>query len=105
MECSGRAFTVFHWCFDFGTVAGPTLSALIAANTNWTYTYKWTTGLVGAAIVLVFIFLEETSWDRGEGVVNLVPAANFFANRIATFLPGSRVTSKTTFAQTVREST
>ena len=82
-------------------MAGPTLSALIAANTNWTYTYKWTTGLVGAAIVLVFLFLEETSWDRGEGVVNLVPAANFFTNRIATFLPGTRVTSGTTFAQTV----
>jgi hypothetical protein len=22
----GRAFTVFHYCFDFGTVAGPTLA-------------------------------------------------------------------------------
>lgn len=22
----GRAFTVFHWCFDSGTVAGPTIS-------------------------------------------------------------------------------
>jgi MFS family permease len=25
----GRAFTVFHWCFDFGTVAGPTISVCI----------------------------------------------------------------------------
>ncbi len=42
-------------------LVGPTISALIAANTNWTYTYKWTAGLVGASIVTVFLFLEETS--------------------------------------------
>jgi MFS family permease len=98
---SGRAFTVFHWCFDFGTVAGPTISALIAAHTNWTYTYKWTAGLIGAAIIPVFFFLEETSWGREEGAVNIPPPVNFFAGRIATFFPGNRVTPKTTLTQTV----
>jgi hypothetical protein len=101
--CSGRAFTVFHWCFDFGTVAGPTLSALIAARTDWTYTYKWTAGLVAASTLLVFFFLQETSWDREEGAVNYPPPANFFAGRIATFFPGNRVSPKTTFAQTVQK--
>jgi MFS family permease len=28
----GRAFTVFHWCFDFGTVAGPTLSVCMPST-------------------------------------------------------------------------
>jgi MFS family permease len=44
----GRAFTVFHWCFDFGTVAGPTISAFIDAKTSWTNAYKWSAGLVGS---------------------------------------------------------
>ena len=94
---------MFHWCFDFGTVAGPTLSALIAARTDWTYTYKWTAGLVAASILLVFFFLLETSWDREEGAVNYPPPANYFAGRIATFFPGNRVSPKTTFAQTVQK--
>jgi MFS family permease len=98
---AGRAFTVFHWCFDFGTVAGPTISALIAAHTNWTYTYKWTAGLVGAAIIPVFFFLEETSWNREEGAVNITPPVNFFASRIATFFPGNKVTPKITLTQMV----
>ena len=80
---------------------GPTISALIAAYTNWTYTYKWTAGLVGAAIVPVFFLLQETSWDRDEEAVNTPPPVNFLAGRIATFFPGNRVTHKTTFAQTV----
>ncbi|KAE9379667.1 MFS general substrate transporter [Stipitochalara longipes BDJ] len=101
----GRAFTIFHWCFDFGTVAGPTLSALIAAHTDWTYTYKWTAGLVGAAIILVFLFLQETSWNRAKGATNTPSPAKFLASRIATFFPGIRVTPNTTFAQTLKSAT
>ena len=97
----GRAFTVFSWCFDFGTVAGPTLSALISANTNWTNAYKWTAGLVGFTLITVFLFLHETSWDRTPGAINPAPPTSFFANRIATFFPGNRVTPKTTFVKTV----
>ena len=105
IEDLGRAFTLFHWCFDFGTVAGPTLSALIAAHTNWTYTYKWTAGLVGTAIILAFLLLEETSWNREEGAVNIPPTSKFIRSRFATFFPGNRVTPTTTSAQTVGSST
>jgi MFS family permease len=100
----GRAFTVFHWCFDFGTVAGPTISALISANTTWRNAYWWTAGLAFLAAVLVFLFLHETSWNRELDAVNPNPPSSFIGNRIATFLPGTKVTPKTTFARTVRAS-
>ncbi|KAF5868208.1 putative polyamine transporter protein [Botrytis fragariae] len=98
----GRAFTVFHWCFDFGTVAGPTLSALISAKSVWMNAYRWTAGLVGLAVILVFLFLHETSWDRTPGAMNPDPPSSFIANRIATFLPGTKVTPKTSFSQTLK---
>ncbi|KAM3084098.1 hypothetical protein ACMFMG_001796 [Clarireedia jacksonii] len=101
----GRAFTVFHWCFDFGTVAGPTISALISANTTWRNTYWWTAGLAFLAAVLVVLFLHETSWNREPHAVNPDSPASFVANRIATFLPGTRVTPKSdfrTFARTLQ---
>ena len=97
----GRAFNVFHWCFDFGTVAGPTISALIAAKTNWTYTYKWTAGLVAASIVAVFLFLEETSWDRSPDAIKKVLPQAFFASRIASFFPGNKVAPKTSLIKMV----
>ncbi|KAI9642425.1 hypothetical protein NHQ30_009230 [Ciborinia camelliae] len=98
----GRAFTVFYWCFDFGTVAGPTLSALISAKSVWMNAYRWTSGLVGLAVIFVFLFLHETSWDRTPGAVNPDPPSSFIANRMATFLPGTKVTPKTSLSQTLK---
>ncbi|KAF7885854.1 uncharacterized protein EAF02_004363 [Botrytis sinoallii] len=93
---------VFHWCFDFGTVAGPISSALISAKSEWMNAYRWTAGLVDLAVILVFLFLHETSWDRTPGAVNPDPPSSFIANRIATFLPGTKVTSRTSFSQTLK---
>jgi MFS family permease len=98
----GRAFTVFHWCFDFGTVAGPTISALIDANTSWIYAYVGTSGLVGVALILVFAFMHETTWDRRPNATNVEAPQGFLSNRIATFLPGNRVTLHTPFSDTLR---
>ena len=97
----GRAFSVFHWCFDFGTVAGPTLSAFIDAKTSWTNAYKWTSGLVGFALLMVFVFLHETSWYREPGSVNPSPPKSFMPNRIATFFPGIKITPNASFGQAV----
>jgi MFS family permease len=97
----GRAFTVFHCCFNFGTVAGPTLSAFVSASGSWTGAYWWTAGLVGGTLVPVFWFLEDTTWDRGIGALNINAPGGFLANRLATFCPGSKVTPKTSFVGTV----
>lgn len=87
----GRAFTLFHFFFDFGTVAGPTLCAFVAAGREWSDAYWWVCALAGFAAIFSFLFLHETGWDR-TGVSSFrVPAGGFWNNRVATFLPGTRV--------------
>ncbi|RFU34879.1 hypothetical protein B7463_g1455, partial [Scytalidium lignicola] len=98
----GRAFTAFHWCFNFGSVAGPTLSAFIASGRSWTLEFWWTVGLLGASIIFVFLFLHETAWVREKGGANPDPPTSFIANRFATFFPGSRITPKASMKQTLR---
>jgi len=92
----GRAFTAFHWCLNFGSMAGPTLSAFIAANRSWTLEFWWTVGLVGAAVICCFFFLHETAWDRENEGNNPSVIDGFVANRFATFFVGDRVTPKST---------
>lgn len=98
----GRAFTAFHWCLNFGSVAGPTLSAYISSNRSWTLEFWWTVGLLGFTIICCLLFMHETSWVREADAVNSPAPENFFANRIATFFPGTKVTPKSTARQTVR---
>lgn len=97
----GRAFTIFHWCFDFGTVAGPTISAFISSKTSWTYAYWWTIALVGFTLFPVFFFLHDTSWNRYVGAINSPAPTGFFTNRYVTFCIGTKLTPKTTVRQTV----
>jgi len=99
----GRAFTIFHCALDMGTVAGPTLSAFISTGHSWTSAFYWATALSGFAALTCFCFLYETSWNREEGADNTLKTApeGFFASRIATFFPGSRVTPDTSFSQCV----
>jgi MFS family permease len=100
----GRSFTVFHCFFSFGTVAGPTLSAFVSAHGSWTGAYWWTTGLVGGTLIPVFLFLDNTSWERGLNAVNTPAPENFLANRFATFCLGSKVTPHISFVETVSAS-
>lgn len=97
----GRAFTAFHWCLNFGSVAGPTLSAFISSNRSWTLEFWWTVGLLGFTVILCFLFMHETSWVREPEALNPAAPEGFVANRFATFFPGSKVTPKTTLRQTV----
>jgi hypothetical protein len=99
----GRAFTIFHYAFDFGTVAGPTLGAFVAATGSWTSAYWYTTALAGFALIVCSFFLYETSWDRAPGTDHSQAfPEGFFASRIATFFPGTRVTPYTSFIGTLK---
>jgi MFS family permease len=98
----GRAFTAFHWCLNFGSVAGPTLSAYISSNRSWTLEFWWTVGLLGVAIISCLLFMHETAWVREPDAVNSPAPDGFFANRFATFFPGTRVTPKSSARQTAR---
>jgi MFS family permease len=98
----GRAFTIFHYCFDFGTVAGPTLGAFVASAGSWTYPYWFTVGLSSLALIVCLLFLHETAWDREPGADHSkVPPESFAANRIATFFPGTKVTPYNSFLDVV----
>lgn len=97
----GRAFSVFHFCLNLGPAAGPTLSAFISSTGKWTLEFWWTVGLVGGAVICVFLFLHETSWDREPGAVNIIAPEGFLANRWATFFPGTKVTKAMSLRQIV----
>lgn len=87
----GKAFAVFEILIIFAVVGGGTLGGFIAHNNNWDLVFWWTLGPVGAAMILVFVFVEETSYERNDqksGRISL--PKSWLANRVATFLPGSR---------------
>ena len=101
----GRVFTILHLALNFGASAGPTFSGFIAAKRYWPVEYWWSVALLGHTLILVFLFLEETSFDRSEGAINQKPPESWLANRIQTifpFLPGKNTVIKpATLAETV----
>jgi MFS family permease len=97
----GRAFTILHLALNFGASAGPTFSGFITANNSWTIEYWWSVGLLGFTAILVFLFLEETGFDRTAEAKNPMPPDSFLRNRIYTFFPGSKIVKPTTLAETV----
>lgn len=100
----GRAFTIFHFFFDFGTSAGPSLCAFVvqgAGNIQWAFWFIAI--LTGVAILLVLLLVEDTTWDRSPGAANPPPPKGFIGNRIATFfLPGKRLASRPSAIQLAR---
>ena len=97
----GRAFLVFSLSFLMGTVAGPTLGGFIVQHVDWPVIFWWTIGLQGLALVLVLLFLEETSYGRHGGSVRSTIPNSFIANRIATFFLGTEVVPSTKSSELV----
>jgi len=98
----GRAFNVFHFFFDLGSSSGPSICAFVAAGAgDWVWAFRWTAILTGVCAILVFLFLHDTSWDRTPGALNEPPPQGFFANRVATFFPGTAVTPRISFKEFV----
>ena len=87
----GRVFLVFSLSFLLGTVAGPTFGGFIVQHADWSFEFWWTVGLQGLALVLVFFFLEETGFSRDGGPAYPVRPKSFMANRITTYLFGTKV--------------
>lgn len=97
----GRAFTVLHMAFLFGTIAGPTFSGFVSAHSFFPVEFWWTVGLLGFTLVCCFCFLEETGFDRESLDRNPEVQSGIVANRIATFFFGQRVVLPTTWRETV----
>ena len=102
----GRAFSIFHVSFILGVVALPTLGAFTAAHVAWPNMFWWTVGLLGLAIILVLLFMEETGYERShdKSIPNRAyptKSESFVGNRLVTFFPGNQVVPETTLSKIV----
>lgn len=87
----GKAFAIFEVLIIFAVVGGGTLGGFIAQTQPWNYVFWWTLGPIGAAIILIFFSVEDTTYIRDSAVPKRVPLPkDWVANRVATFLPGTR---------------
>ena len=101
----GKAFVCYELSLLGGVTATPTIGGFIVQNNPWPYTFWWTIGPVGLAMIFVFFFLEETGFRRSledETRIRPPPTAflkntptSFLKNRMATFFPGNKVVHKT----------
>ena len=97
----GRAYLAFSLSFLLGTVAGPTFGGFIVEHVDWPIEFWWTVGFQGLALILVFLFLEETGFDRDGGSAYSARPKPFIQNRVATFFLGVRVVPTTSRAELV----
>ncbi|OBT64289.1 hypothetical protein VE03_06739 [Pseudogymnoascus sp. 23342-1-I1] len=85
----GKAFAIFEVLIIFAVVGGGTLGGFIAEYGPWNQVFWWTVGPVGAAAIAVFLFVEDTTFNRAPNAVQRAPLPKaWLANRAATFLPG-----------------
>ncbi|KAK7733034.1 hypothetical protein SLS53_008363 [Cytospora paraplurivora] len=90
----GRAFNILGIAMNLGASAGPTFSGFITVHLPWYNEYWWTIGISCASIVLVLLFLEETSWSRADGAQNIILEDSWWKRRIQIFFPGTKVVPK-----------
>ncbi|PYH89326.1 polyamine transporter [Aspergillus ellipticus CBS 707.79] len=83
----GRAYAVFHVCFLFGTVAGPTFGGFIVQHTDWPWVFWWIVIAQGIVLTLAFLFMEDTVYPRDGKTLPIAKPKSFWANRMATLLP------------------
>ncbi|KFY42387.1 hypothetical protein V494_02438 [Pseudogymnoascus sp. VKM F-4513 (FW-928)] len=92
----GKAFAIFEVLIIFAVVGGGTLGGFIAEYGPWTEVFWWTVGPIGAAALSVFVFVEDTTFNRGTNAVQRPPLPKaWVANRIATFFPGVKTQAGT----------
>lgn len=87
----GRAFNALGIAMNIGASAGPTFSGFITVDLPWYDEYWWTIGLSCAAIVVCFLFIEETSWNREDDASNIILEGGWLKRRVRTFFPGTGV--------------
>ncbi|PWY76506.1 putative polyamine transporter [Aspergillus sclerotioniger CBS 115572] len=99
----GRVFSTFELSFLLGVNVAPTISGFIVNDASWTWAFWWTLIPCGLAILLVFFFLEETGgFSSSSGSVYPAQPSSYWANRVATFLPGHRIIPAEPWSQIAR---
>ena len=87
----GRAFICYEIAILFGATSGPTFSGFIAGTSTWMVCFWWTVPLLAITAISVFIFAEETGFDRERGVMPIDIPRGFLKSRVAIFFPGTAV--------------
>lgn len=98
----GKAFAIFEITIVFAVVSGGTLGAFIANSQPWPVVFWWTLGPVGAAALLVLMFVKDTTYDRSPGAINPTLPTPWLKNRIVTFFPGTKTQQSGKIAEVVR---
>ena len=100
----GKAFLTYEISVLMGVTLGPTIGGIIVNAHPWPVTFWWTIGPLAVAALFVFLFLEESGFDREhQESWNPKPPSNFINGRIATFFPGNRVVRPTGGSNLVSE--
>ncbi|OBT72623.1 hypothetical protein VF21_08371 [Pseudogymnoascus sp. 05NY08] len=92
----GKAFAIFEVLIIFAVVGGGTLGGFVAEYGPWSNVFWWTVGPIAGAAIAVFVFVEDTTFPRAPNAVQrpALPKA-WFANRVATFFPGTKTQAGT----------
>jgi hypothetical protein len=86
----GKAFAFYTISALLGSLIAPVTSGFITENASWTVQFWWCVGAMVLVALLVFFFLEDTTYDRKNPLGNIAPRT-YAANRMATFFPGNKV--------------
>ena len=89
----GKAFAIYSTIYVVATIAGPTFSGFIVQHTHWSVTQWWCVGSNALSAILIFLFVEETGYNRDPRAIHQFPRKkqSWIGNRIATFFPGTQV--------------
>ena len=89
----GLCFLCYTVSLFAGAATSPTFSGFIAGTTAWIWCFWWTVPLLAVTILLVFLFAEETGFDRERGVPpdGVRIARSWVSRRVAIFFPGTAV--------------
>ena len=96
-----KAFAVFEMTIIFAVVGSGTVGGFIAQSRPWPYVFWWNVGPLGAAVFMVFCFVQDTNFDWGMRSQRAPLPKGWVASRIATFLPGTRTVSRASIRELV----
>jgi hypothetical protein len=85
----GKAFAFYAVTALFGSLIAPVTSGFITQSAPWPVQFYWCIGALGLVAILVFFFLDDTTYDRANPANNH-PRRTYLNSRIATYFPGNR---------------
>ena len=97
----GKAFAFYSTCFILGAVAGQSLGGFVIQHTSWAIQLWYTIAPQGVSLLLLFLFLEDTSFNR-DGTHNESTSRSWFSKRLASILPGLENKRPASLSEVVR---